>query len=50
MSSGIFSVQIASLNSPSAVTKSSFEKLNTFFVSGEKERGFSSVSWLYSME
>ena len=30
--------------------KSSFEKLNTFFVSGEKERGFSSASWLNNIE
>jgi len=35
--SEIPNVQIASLNSPSDVTKSNFEKLNTFLVSGEKE-------------
>jgi hypothetical protein len=37
-------VQIASLNSPSDVTKSSFEKLNTFFVRGEKDLDLSDAS------
>ncbi len=31
------SVHMASLNSPSEVTKSSLEKLKTFFVNGEKD-------------
>ena len=42
----MLNVQIASLNSPSEVTKSSFEKLNTFLVRGEKERDLSDTSWL----
>tara|TARA_Y100000748_G_scaffold289687_1_gene275711 strand:- start:195 stop:401 length:207 start_codon:yes stop_codon:yes gene_type:complete len=35
--SGIIRVHIASLNSPSEVTKSSLEKLYTFFVKGVKD-------------
>ena len=35
--SGIIRVHIASLNSPSEVTKSSLEKLYTFLVNGEKD-------------
>ena len=42
--SGMLKVQIASLNSPSDVTKSSFEKLNTFFVRGEKDLDLSEAS------
>ena len=44
LKSGMLNVQIASLNSPSDVTKSSFEKLNTFFVRGEKDLDLSDTS------
>ena len=44
LKSGILNVHIASLNSPSEVTKSSFEKLNTFFVRGEKDLELSDAS------
>ena len=44
LKSGMLKVQIASLNSPSDVTKSSFEKLNTFLVKGEKDLDLSNTS------
>ena len=48
--SGIFSVHIASLNSPSDVTKSSLEKLYTFFVNGEYCLDLSLATWLKRSE
>ena len=47
---GIISVHIASLNSPSDVTKSSLEKLYTFLVNGEYCLDLSLSTWLSRTE